>query len=114
MNKIASIIDQIFEGIELPQEQKNTLITIYTLNSLKTIFDTLVGLTKGDQDFINKITNLYDLEIAKLSSNDKIIFDKIISEENAKNLSSVIDIFASNLPVELRNKINENLKLIKR
>lgn len=108
-DNVSIIIGKILEGLEVSQDQKNLLVGLYTMAFYKACVETILTIKGRDSDFFRGLNRLVDDAITSMNTNEKTQFEEVLEIQKSDILTRVLGTFSSNLPLELKNKIRDNV-----
>lgn len=107
---IKDFVEKIFKDIDIPQEEKNTLVSIYLVAYYKTLLEALIVFNPQSEEFFKRMVDFFNQSINLLDGNKKPILQELMDKEQGKLLTFILSRYTAVLPVETLKKIQENLK----
>ena len=107
---IKDILDKTLQGIDITEEEKNTLLGMYTLYYYKYLLEMLLVFNSSDKEFQQRLVNFLDNEIKSLPQDQQQSFQTKVKEDVNVIFSDVIGTFRDNLPENLKQIVDKNIE----
>ncbi len=112
MNTIKDIFDHVFSGLDISDEEKKTLIGLYTIESYKTMMELLLTLFGQKSEFHEKFSQFSREYISQLDIEQRKNIEETLKEQNNISLSHILNAFLSELPADEQEKLQKNLRQV--
>ena len=107
---IKDILDKTLQGIDITEEEKNTLLGMYTLYYYKYLLEMLLVFNSSDKEFQQRLVNFLDNEIKSLPQDQQQSFQTKVKEDVNVIFSDVVGTFRDNLPENLKQIVDKNIE----
>lgn len=99
---IKDLLDKTLTGIDITEEEKNTLLGMYMIFYYKYLLEILLVFKSKDNGFQQRIVNFLDSEIKSLHKDQLQTFEERMTEDVNVIFSDVLGTFRNNLPEKLQ------------
>lgn len=110
MQNIQEIIEKIFSGITISEEEKKVIVGLYIVGYHRSLLEALLGINLQNKDFYIKMTNFFAENIEELTDEQKKRLQKAMEAEKGRMLGEILKNIKINLSEEDKKKIEKNTK----
>lgn len=106
---IKDLLDKTLGGIDITEEEKNSLLGIYMIYYYKYLLEMLLTFKSSEKEFQDRLVNFLDNEIKSLPQDQQETFQAKIKEDVHVIFSDVVGAFRDNLPENLQEIVDKNI-----
>lgn len=109
---VRNLLDQVTNGLNLSEQVKQSILSIYMIGSFKIILEALIACRANDPQFSKDLVTFLDTESKKIAPETKLNYDKLVREETTHLFAQVVQTYSSELSVDSQTIITQNLNLL--
>lgn len=106
------IINNVFQGLEVSEEEKQQILGAYALAYYKKSFEILMEVKLTDQEFLNRMAEVFNNEVSKLPPKVKKIFDETLEKSKGDLISNLLSRITSKLDSKTQQRVKNNVAKI--
>lgn len=103
------IINKVFQGLDIAEEQKQQTFGAYLLAYYKKSFEVLIELKLTDQEFLNRLAEVFNSEVNRLSVEEKKRLDEVLEKSKGGLLANLLATITGKLDPATQQKVKDNI-----
>lgn len=111
LNLQDTLIDKAFEGISIPNTEKEALLGLYMVGMYKVLVE-LVASFSQDKEFHTRFLELMNEYLENFPEKTKSALEKALQQEGNTLLKGMLTTYAENLPEPHKTKMKQNLSAL--
>ncbi len=109
INNFEEYFKQVFEGLEITEDEEKQIKYIYLVQIYKSIIELLMTLKGKDKEFVEEFTKFLDAKIKSLDPENLSNFEVAMESERSRITNSMVKTILATASPDQRKIIEENL-----